>query len=466
MARILLVDDETSLLHSMELRLARSRHECRCARTLAEARAHLEAGQPDLLIVDIRLPDGNGLDLVRQLRTEGLAFPVVVLTAFGSIPNAVSAMRDGADDYIEKPIDLDQLTFIVERNLETQRLRGRIELYERTKSEPGRDEPIIGESPVFLRALELARRAADPGVALASELPPVLLTGQTGTGKDLLAWHIHATGPLRDEPLVHIDCASLPRELIESELFGHERGAFTDAKSAKRGLFEIASGGTVFLNELGELPLELQAKLLTVLERKVVRHVGGTRDLPVNVRIIAATNSDLRERVRDRAFREDLYYRLNVFLIELPPLCERGDDVFLLADHFLIVLGRKYRRRQTGLSVEARECLARYPWPGNVRELHHVLERAILLTESLIQPEHLGVCSVTSTPGPATTKPAALPLPDHMTLAELEARFIQQVLDKADGNVSKAARLLGVSRGALRRRLEGSSAPLEDDSRT
>jgi len=467
MASILLLDDETSLLHSMELQLARSNHQCRCAQTVTEARKLLEDAEPDLLVADIRLPDGNGLDLVWQIRHDGGTYAVVVLTAFGSIPNAVSAMRDGADDYVEKPVDLDQLTFIVERNLETQRLRGKIELLERTKAEPGRGERIIGESSSIQRALELARKAADPGVAVATELPPVLLTGETGTGKDLLARYIHTTGPLRDEALVHIDCAALPRELIESELFGHERGAFTDAKTSKRGLLEIASGGTVFLNELGELPLELQSKLLTALERKVVRHVGGTRDLPVNVRIIAATNADLQAQVQEKLFREDLYYRLNVFMIELPPLRQRGDDVFLLADHFLGTLAKKYRRPHARLAVAARDEISRYHWPGNVRELQHVLERAILLTDEMIRPEHLGLVGITTpTPQPAADDDTGFVVPQTLTLPELEAQFIAQVMARANGNVSRAARMLGISRGALRRRLEGTGTGTDDDSHT
>ncbi len=466
MAKILLLDDETSVLHSIELQLTRARHECRCAQTLSEARAQLEAGAPDLMIVDIRLPDGNGLDLVREIRRDGFSFPVVVLTAFGSIPNAVSAMRYGADDYVEKPVDLDQLAFIIERNLETQRLRGRAELFDRTQPEPGRGEPIIGEHGSLQRALELAGKAANPGVTIASELPPVLIVGETGTGKDLLVRHIHAIGPLREEPLVHIDCAALPRELIESELFGHERGAFTDAKTSKRGLLEIASGGTVFLNELGELPLELQSKLLTALERKVIRHVGGTRDLPVNVRIIAASNADLVQRVREKQFREDLYYRLNVFMIELPPLRQRGDDVFLLADHFLATLAHKYRRPQAQFSAAARDAVARYHWPGNIRELRHVLERAILLTDRRIEPEHLGLPGATAAVTPPPADDRSQSFPENVTLPELESLFIQRIMQKAQGNVSRAARLLGISRGALRRRLEASGATFDDDSRT
>jgi transcriptional regulator with PAS, ATPase and Fis domain len=351
--------------------------------------------------------------------------------------------------------------------LETQRLRGRIELYERAKAEPGRDEQIIGADEAFVQALELARKAANPGVTVASELPPVLLTGETGTGKDLLARYIHGTGPLAAEPMVEIDCASLPRELIESELFGHERGAFTGAKDAKRGLLEIASGGTVFLNELGELPIELQSKLLVALERKVIRHVGGTRDLPVNVRIIAATNADLLARVRDKAFREDLYYRLNVFLIHLPALRDRGDDVFLLADYFISLLSRKYRRQPMRLSVEAREQLSRYHWPGNVRELRHVLERALLLTDGMLRPEHLGLSAVTpSTSAEPKAGEGVVQVTEDMTLADVETLVIRQAMDRTSGNVSKAARLLGISRGALRRRLESMGFAAGEDSRT
>ena len=266
MARILIVDDEVSLLRSMDLQLSRLGHECRCVETIESARSVLEVVDFELAIVDIRLPDGNGLDLIRRIRAEGHEFPIIVLTAFGSIPNAVSAMREGTSDYIEKPIDLEQLSFIVERNLETERLRGRIELYERTIPDGHNLPHMIGQSDVFVSAKALANRVASCGVNEADRMPTILLTGETGTGKDLMARYIHAASPLARGAFVHVDCASLPRELIESELFGHEKGAFTDAKSAKRGLLEIACGGTVFLNEIAELPIDLQSTLLTALE--------------------------------------------------------------------------------------------------------------------------------------------------------------------------------------------------------
>lgn len=451
MAHLLLIDDEVSLLHSMKLQLSRAGHEIQCAETMAQATDILSQREPDLAIVDIRLPDGSGMDLVRKIRADGLAIPVVILTAFGSIPHAVSAMREGADDYIEKPVDLDQLAFIVERNLETQRLRGRVELYERTRPRTDSTPEMVGQSPRFLEAVSLARRIAAPGVEIASDLPTVLITGETGTGKDLLAHFIHASGPLAEHPLVHVDCASLPRELIESELFGHDRGAFTDAKATKRGLLEIATGGTVFLNEIGEMPIDSQAKLLTALERKSFRRVGGTRDLRMNARIVAATNTDLRERVEEKRFRDDLFYRLNVFAIELPPLRERGEDAQLLVDHFLTKLCRKYRRPEAYLTERARQTVRRYDWPGNIRELMHMTERACLLaTEGLVDVEHLGI----GTTGHRHASEAAYP---ECTLAEAEMHLIERALKRTGGNVTQAAKLLGLTRGALRRRLESAS---------
>ncbi len=454
MATILLVDDEASLLHSMKLKLSRAGHTCCCAETIAAAADLLRETDPDLAIVDIRLPDGNGLDLVRRIRAEGHALPIVVLTAFGSIPNAVSAMREGTNDYIEKPVDLDQLAFIVERNLETQRLKGKVEFYERTAVDANAQADLIGGSDAFKRVVQLAARVASPGVDLPSEMPTVLITGETGTGKDVIARYIHTAGPLNEQPFVHVDCASLPRELIESELFGHERGAFTDAKSAKRGLLEIAGGGTVFLNEVGELPMELQAKLLTTLERKSFRRVGGTRDVRMNARIVAATNADLKERVAARTFREDLYYRLNVFSIHMPALRERGDDVVRLAEHFTARLCQKYRKPAARLTDAARRALLDYRWPGNVRELLHVLERASLLAEDgVIGAEHLAIAPPPAA-APASPPAAGEAAAEERTLEDMERLMVERALQKTGGNVSRAARVLGITRGALRRKLE------------
>ena len=445
MAKILIVDDEQVLVQAMELQLSGVGHECSSAHTVTQSNEILQKLEPDLAIIDIRLPDGSGMDLIRSIRAEDRCFPIVVITAFGSIPNAVSAMREGANDYIVKPVDLDQLHVIVERNLETQWLRGRVELYERLRRDDEGEWRIVGESEEFDRVMQLVRSVADPpGAGPASTMATVLITGETGTGKDLLARHIHAIGPLAAQPFVHVDCTALPRELIESELFGHERGAFTDARSSKRGLLEIAAGGTIFLNEIGELPVELQTKLLSVLEGKSFRRVGGTRDIDMNVRVITATNSDLQERVAAKTFRRDLFYRLNVFHIDLPPLRERGGDILLLAEYFVGRLCRKYRKPPAVLSDEAQALLTKYPWPGNVRELLHVIERAALLhKDGRIGIEHLGI---------APTHPPVSIL--ETTLPEVEHRLVQEAMEHAEGNVSEAARILGISRNSLRRRLE------------
>jgi len=443
LARILIIDDEPSLVRTLQMELSDLGHECHVAGTVTQACGVLEKLDPDLAIIDIKLPDGNGIELVRRIREEDRRFPIVMLTAFASIPSAVEAMREGANDYVEKPIDSHQLSFILQRNLEVERIKGRLELYERMLPN-GRSVPeIIGKSDAFRRAMELALDAARPGVSSASAMPTVLLTGETGTGKNLVARYVHAVGPLAEQPFVHVDCAALPRELIESELFGHKRGAFTDAKKAKRGLLEIAAEGTVFLNEVGELALELQSKLLTTLEGMSFRQVGGTRDIKANVRIIAATNADLEERVAARTFREDLFHRLNSFRIHLPPVRKRDDDALLLVDHFARELARKYRKKPASLTEEAKEALSAYQWPGNVREIIHVMQRAtIVQKDGRIGIEHLGLMNLP--PSPAGNSPRADP--GH--------RRIMRAMRQAGGNISQAARLLGMSRTTLRRRLE------------
>jgi len=481
MANVLIVDDERGLRHSIELALGRLGHSCRSVESGGECLALLETFSPDVILVDIRLPDVDGLELIDRIRAEGTECPIIVLTAYASISNAVAAMKRGAADYLEKPVDLDQLAIVVQRTLENARLRGRLEMFERSAGASTEPPTIIGESEAMRRVMALADRVAAPGLDEASELPTVLLLGETGTGKDLLARYIHLRGPLADQPFVHVNCTALPRELIESELFGHERGAFTDAKSAKRGLLEIAGRGTVFLDEIGDMPLELQAKLLGALEHRYFRRVGGTRARPMDARIIAATNTDLERAVAKGQFRSDLYYRLKVMTIELPPLRARGEDVFLLAEHYLAIYARKYRKKIHGLDESAREQLRRYAWPGNVRELCHVLERAVLLTEEpVVRAEHLGLlphyvevrdhglegervvvrdaadAAKTVLEGAlvgAKTTDASEDDEPGETLEALERRLIEQALARAGYNVSRAARLVGLSRSAFRRRM-------------
>jgi DNA-binding NtrC family response regulator len=320
MANLIIVDDEQTLLHSLQLEMKRLGHDCLAFETAEQALHHLQEVTPDLALFDIRLPDIDGLELIRRVRSEGQEFPIIVMTGFASISNAVSAMKEGASDYIEKPVDLEQVKLVVDRTLENADIKGRLELLERTRSQEGQDDNLVGQNPAFVRLLEVAQRVAAPDVERSADLPTILLLGETGTGKDLFARLIHQHSPVADEPFIQLNCAALPRELIESELFGFERGAFTDAKSNKKGLLEIAGHGTVFLDEIGELPIDLQAKLLSALETRGFRRIGGTRLRTLDARIIAATNSDLTAKIKDGSFRDDLFYRLNVFTISLPRL--------------------------------------------------------------------------------------------------------------------------------------------------
>lgn len=461
MANLVIVDDERSLLHSLQLELKHVGHSCHAFETAEQALHHLEEWTPDLVLVDIRLPDMDGLELIRRVREGGQEFPIIVMTGFASISNAVAAMKEGASDYLEKPIDLEQLNMVVDRTLENVHIKGRLELLERTRSKDAQATEIIGQNAEFVRLTEVARRVAAPDVERSLDLPTILLLGETGTGKDLVAGLIHQSSPVADEPFIHLNCAALPRELIESELFGHEKGAFTDAKMSKKGLLEIAGHGTVFLDEIGELHTDLQAKLLSALETRGFRRIGGTRLRTLHARIIAATNTDLSVRISEGTFRDDLFYRLNVFTIVLPPLRERVDDVALLARHFVAKFARKYRKRVPSLSADALKRLEQYHWPGNIRELSHVMENVTLLNDSgVIQADHLGL----STVGVREAATQALASPPFdvadpaCTLASMERQMIEEAMAHAGGNVSEAAKLLGLSRSALRRRLESINA--------
>ncbi len=456
MPRILVVEDEDGLRNSLQLELTRLGHECQSVESGNQFLRAIGEFSPDVAVIDLRLPDLDGLDLVRSIRADGVEIPIIVITAYASIPSAVAAMKEGATEYLEKPFDLDQLALVIERSLETSRLRGRLEAYERAASSQAGQVEIVGESEAIKRVLEMAERAASPGLERAGEMPTVLLLGETGTGKDLVAQYIHARGPLASQPFVRVNCTAMPRELIETELFGHEKGAFTDAKTAKKGLLEVASGGTVFLDEIGDMPVGLQSKLLVGIERKCFRRVGGTRDHKMDARIIAATNADLPAMVASGQFRADLYYRLKVFTIEVPPLRDREDDVVVLAKHFVSIYRRKYRKPSVQLTDEARDFIRRYHWPGNVRELAHVLERAMLLTDGgMILPEHVALPQAVmgSARSSGTETPIGEFTKDGHKLEDLEREMVLRAVADADGNVSQAAKRLGLSRGALRRRL-------------
>jgi len=399
-ATVLIVDDERTLARAIKAYLEEAGYQAEVAGDAVAALPLLASLRPDVVFTDVRLPGMSGIELLKQIREFDPNIAVVVMTAHGTIEGAVEAVKLGAFDYLKKPLDLEELKLLAGRARETSALKQELSYY---RNRALRDEPfadVVGRSPAMHAVLEQARHIAE-----LDQTPPVLITGETGTGKGLVARTIHASGPRSAKPFIDVNCTALPATLMEAELFGHERGAFTDAKESRLGLFEAAEGGFIFLDEIGDVELALQGKLLKAIEQRVVRRVGGTRDRKIDVRILAATNRDLeREAERDR-FRKDLYFRLAVILLHLPPLRERGDDVLLLAGHYLTRFSAKYGRPVRHLSPEAQGELLRYPWPGNVRELSHVIERAVLWSRGeTLTLEHLGLSQ-----SPAPSHQAARP---------------------------------------------------------
>ena len=470
MARILIVDDEEILARSVARFLNHRGHSCYAAHSAESALELIPETDPELLLLDIRLPGVSGLDLLAQIRQQDSQTPIIMMTAFASVEDAISAVRHGASNFVRKPIDLDELALIIDRALENPDLRRRVTTYQRQAQIQDLSDLFVAASEPMQRALEVVQRLSSLPASSPNELPTVLITGETGSGKDVFARLIHRGSPIHDRPFVEVNCTTLPRELAEAELFGHERGAYTDAKEARSGLFEAADRGTIFLDEIGDLALEIQTKLLTVIEKRITRRIGSTRDKKLAVRIIAATNRNLEELIRQGRFRQDLFFRLSVVTLDLPPLRERGEDLFLLADQFLEFFSRRYSAERHHLSAEARRAIAQYPWPGNVRELRHVLERATLLASGPeITPELLGLRPAAAPaapppPGPAAVE-AAAPGPDGsqpirvqipaegLSIDAVEGALLRTALTQASGNVSRAARLLGLSREAMRYRL-------------
>jgi two-component system response regulator AtoC len=456
MARVLVIDDEVVFARAVAHFLNRSGHECRSVSSAEEGLAAVEADRPDLILLDIKLAGMSGLEALKRIAGLDPGAIVIVMTAYSSVESAVAAMKDGAYDYIQKPIDHEELKLNIEKALETRRLRERLSYFQRKEVQQSAQSEIIGESPRMRQVIDLIDRIAQRGRGPAGELPTVLLLGETGTGKDLVARAIHHRGSLADQPFVEVECTSIPKDLAEAELFGYERGAFTGAISAKPGLIEAADTGTLFLDEVGELGLDLQVKLLKAIERKQIRRLGSVRERKVHVRIIAATNRDLDAAVRAGLFRQDLYYRLKVLSIELPPLRERGEDVILLARYFLNKLAHKYGlspRRFTDTSLDA---LRRYRWPGNVRELAHVVERALFVCDGEeIQPPALGLEPSHGSVWFGDGGPRRVTLPEQgIDLRHLERQLIEQALALTRGNVAEAARKLGIGREALRYRVK------------
>jgi DNA-binding NtrC family response regulator len=444
-----LVEDEEVFARAVTKRLRQAGYDCESAQTIADGRALVRQFQPDLILLDMRLPDGNGLELLGEFSAN--AIPVIVMTAYGDVSDAVNAMKQGAIDYLKKPIDLDELLLTIEKTQRTVELKQQVDhSREREQSLAIERVEMLGKSAPMLTARAQIEQVSRLSEVSGTVPPTVLITGETGVGKDVAARLLHQMGPTAERPFVHVDCASLPAELIESELFGHEKGAFTSAQGARCGLIEAAEDGTLFLDEVGELPLTLQAKLLNVLERRVVRRIGSTKERPVPARFVAATNRDLQKMVLEGRFRADLFYRLHVLTIAMPPLCERGQDVLMLARHFLMQTERRYGLASRQFSPDAIAAIESYRWPGNVRELKHLIGRAALLSQSpAIEVYDLAI-SVTGDAKDTTGDLAV----EGLTIGAAERLLMEDALNAANGNVSQAARKLGLSRMAMRYRME------------
>jgi DNA-binding NtrC family response regulator len=442
MSDILLVEDKESLRRVIRLTLENAGYSVTEATDARSAANEISTTRHRLVLTDLRMPNGSGLDVLRAARAADADVPVIVMTAFGSIDEAVQAMKDGAQDFLQKPVDSNHLLLLVERALEQERLRSENILLREEWARRYGFPRIIGESDVIKRAVGETQRVAQTEAT-------VLLLGESGTGKELFARAVHNLSGRRDKPFVAINCAAIPETLIENELFGHERGAFTGASDRRQGKFELASGGTVFLDEIGELPLGVQGKLLRAIEEKVVDRIGGRAQVRVDVRVVAATNKDLRAAVDEGEFRGDLFFRLAVFPIEIPALRDRGDDVVLLARHFTAQIGRELRGREAKLSLEAIAEIRRHTWPGNVRELENAIERACILSDTLIlQPIDLGFVAVreerNETLGELDLS-GTLSDVAHRALALVERKKILAALEANSGNKSRTAEDLGIS---------------------
>ena len=441
-ATLLIVDDEELVRWSLRERLIKDGYTVLESGSVASAVEKLTPAV-DLVLLDQRLPDGDGLALLRQIKELSPDTLVILMTAFSTVENAVAAMKHGAYHYLNKPFNLDDVSAIVEKALETSRLRREVRLLRGSQSRDYGFDAIIGSAPAMVEAKSLLERIA------ASPATTVLLTGETGTGKDLTAKAIHYNSDRATKPFVNITCSALPEQLLESELFGHERGAFTDARQQKRGLLETADGGTVFLDEIGEMTPGLQAKLLRFLEDRTFKRVGGLNDIRVDVRVVAATNRSLEEEVKAGRFRDDLFYRLQVMPVRLPPLRERVGDIRLLVAHYIDRYNREFRKHVRGLQPAAQALLDQYRWPGNVRELRNAIERAMLLADNgLLGVEDFATLSKSSAP-------AAFRLPpEGVDLETVERQLVVQALQRAGGNQTQAGHLLGINRDQVRYRIE------------
>ncbi|MEW6131207.1 MAG: sigma-54 dependent transcriptional regulator [Acidobacteriota bacterium] len=498
--KVLIVDDEEMVRWTLKEALRSWGYETIEAGTVAQGLKEFDAEQPTIILLDINLPDGSGIDALQEIKRRQPDAVVIMITSEVIIENTIAALRGGAYDFISKPVSLEELQVTIRNGTEAQLLRKEVRSIRRERARQFNFDQIIGESPALREVIMLGKKVAE------SEVSSVLLQGESGTGKDLVAKAIHYASRRANQPFVAINCAAIPASLMESELFGYEKGAFTDAKARKEGMFEQAQGGTLFLDEIGEMELSLQAKLLRVLEEGAFRRVGGLKDIPLDVRVIVATNRDLKAESEAGKFRLDLYYRFSVILIEIPPLREREDDVLILANHYIEQFNKQFGKRIRGLSNEVVDLFLQYSWPGNVRELRNVIERVMILEDNdIITAKYLprGFDRGESAPlaardlsreikAPTTMEPAVASVStggtqpssatafselskapesvDHaetanvafsvtlptegIILEDLEMALVKQALERSNGNQTRAAELLGISRDQLRYRLK------------
>jgi len=448
-SKILVVDDEQLIRWSLEQNLKKQGYEVVTAGSGEDALRLVREEAPDLMLLDIQLPGMNGIEVLEKVKELEEEVVVIMVTALGVLETAVKAMRLGAYDYINKPFNLDELAIIIKKALETRELRREVaHLRSEQTSKYGIDN-IIGSSRHMENVKAMIRKIAQ------SDASTVLIQGESGTGKELVAKAIHYESARADKPFMAINCAAMPETLLESELMGHEKGSFTDAKVQKKGLFEVADGGTIFLDEIGDMELGMQAKLLRVLEERTIRRIGGTRDIPVDVRIVSATNKDLLRAIEEREFRSDLYYRIQVIPIYLPPLRERKEDIVPLVTHFINHYNREFGKGVGGVSKMAEKFLVEYGWPGNTRELKNVIERAIILeSEETLLLEHLPQEIVAKTGGSASGPVSFRLPPEGIDIEDVERELIRQALEISEGNQSKAAKKLNLGIDAFRYRMK------------
>jgi two-component system response regulator AtoC len=442
---ILAVDDDVAMCSVLDDGLSRRGIVVRTCTAAVQALELMRNEEFDVLLTDLLMPGVGGIDLCREALAIRPGLPVVVITAFGSLESAVSAMRAGAYDFITKPFELDVLAMALRRAAQYTRLKQNIQRLERQLAEKPRDAKLLGESGAMRRVFERLERTADSEVT-------VLITGESGTGKELIARALHDASPRRDKPFIAVNCAALPEPLLESELFGHARGAFTGAQASRSGLIARAEGGTLFLDEVGELPLSVQAKLLRALQERTLRPVGSDEEIAFDVRLISATNRDLPAAVEDGRVRADLYFRINVLDIHLPPLRDRGNDILLLAQQHLERTSALVKKPMKGIAPEAAAKLRSYSWPGNVRELHNCIERAVALARF----DHITIDDLPDSVRKYTSSHVLVVAEspsEFVSLEEVEKRYILRVLEAAQGNRSEAARILGLDRKTLQRKL-------------